>query len=104
MQNIQLRNVLEYLERYTNVDTLLFTGGNSKNRPEYFFRKYLKKNKVAFKIVSNVIPRIHAFVHPKTGVDIKIVSLTATSGAANRAVGSLDSYKQMKTKNPEFNA
>ncbi len=103
MQNIQLRNVLEYLERYTNVDTLLFTGGNSKNGPEYFFRKHLKENKVAFKIVSNVVPRIHAFVHPKTGVNIKTVSLTAPSGAANRAVGSLASYKQMKAKNPEFN-
>jgi G:T/U-mismatch repair DNA glycosylase len=102
MQNIQLRNVLGYLERYMNVNTLLFTGGNSKNGPEYFFRKHLKENKVAFDVVSNVVPRIHAFVHPKTGVNLQTVSLTAPSGAANRAVGSLDSYKQMKAKNPEF--
>jgi len=103
MQNIQLQNVLGYLARYRNVDTLLFTGGNSKNGPEYFFRKHLKENKVAFEVVSNVVPRIHTFVHPKTGVNIQTVSLTAPSGAANRAVGSLDFYKQMKAENPEFN-
>jgi G:T/U-mismatch repair DNA glycosylase len=102
MQNIELRNVLEYLERYRNVDTLLFTGGNSKNGPEYFFRKHLKENKVAFEIVSHVVPRFHTFVHPKTGVNIQTISLTAPSGAANRAVGSLDSYKQMKAENPKF--
>jgi len=102
MQNIELRNVLEYLERYRNVDTLLFTGGNSKNGPEYFFRKHLKENKVAFEIVSHVVPRVHTFVHPKTGVNIQTISLTAPSGAANRAVGSLDSYKQMKAENPKF--
>jgi G:T/U-mismatch repair DNA glycosylase len=103
MENIQLRNVLGYLARYRNVDTLLFTGGNSKNGPEYFFRKYLKENKVAFEVVSNVVPRIHTFVHPKTGDNIQTVSLTAPSGAANRAVGSLDLYKQIQGENPEFN-
>lgn len=36
MQNIALRNVLGYLEEYQKIHTLLFTGGNSKNGPEYF--------------------------------------------------------------------
>ena len=38
MQNIVLRNLIGYLKKYPKVDTLLFTGGNSKNGPEYFFR------------------------------------------------------------------
>ena len=61
MQNIQLRNVIGYLKQYPNVDTLLFTGGNSKNGPEYFFRKHLKKYKLDYEIVSNDVPRIHQF-------------------------------------------
>ncbi len=36
MQNIKMRNLIGYLKEYQNVDTLLFTGGNSKNGPEYF--------------------------------------------------------------------
>lgn len=103
MQHIQLRNVLGYLERFTKVDNLLFTGGNSKNGPEYFFRKHLKANNVSLEVISNTVPRIHSFVHPKTGSTIKTVSLTAPSGAANRAVGSLADYKKLKAKNHDFN-
>ncbi len=103
MQNIRLRNVLGYLEQYTKVSTLLFTGGNSKNGPEYFFRKHLKENGVSLKTISDVVPRIHEFEHPKTGFNIQTVSLTAPSGAANRAVGGLDAYKQMKVDDPDFN-
>ena len=103
MQNIQLRNVLEYLEQYTNIKTLLFTGGNSKNGPEYFFGKHLKENGLSLKVVSDKVPRIHEFMHPKTGKIIRTISLTAPSGAANRAVGSLDTYKKMKAENPNFN-
>lgn len=103
MQNIKLRNILKYLEQCPNVDTLLFTGGNSKNGPEYFFRKHLKENDLALKVVSSIVPRIHTFTHPKTKKQLKTVSLTAPSGAANRAVGSLDLYKKMKTENPDFN-
>lgn len=102
MQNIKMRNVLHYLERYQKVETLLFTGGNSKNGPEYFFRKHLKAFGVVLKIVSSDVPRIHEFVHPKTGNAIKTVSLTAPSGAANRAVGGNPLYKKLKDKNPNF--
>lgn len=102
MQNIKLRNVLGYLEKYYKVDTVLFTGGNSKNGPEYFFRKHLKERDIKLEIRSDVVPRIHEFIHPKTTNRIKTVSLTAPSGAANRAVGSLESYKLMKSENPEF--
>lgn len=106
MQNIQLRNVLGYLEKYEKVDTLLFTGGNSKNGPEYFFRKHLKGYGLSLKVVSDQVPRVHRFempsVHNQTTRSIRTVSLTAPSGAANRAVGSLDAYKKMKNENPSF--
>ena len=64
MKNIQLRDVLGYLEKYPKIHTLLFTGGNSKNGPEYFFRKHLKEKSVVLKSVSNDVPRIHEFEHP----------------------------------------
>ena len=46
------------------------------------------------------MPRIHEFIVPNTSRKIKTISLTAPSGAANRAVGSLPKYKDMKAKNP----
>lgn len=103
MQNVRLRNILQYLKKYPSVDTLLFTGGNSKNGPEYFFRRLLKEHELALKVISPKVPRIHSFNHPNTNNVIKTVSLTAPSGAANRAVGSLQEYKDLKNKNPDFN-
>ncbi|HAB27693.1 MAG: DNA glycosylase [Xanthomarina sp.] len=136
MQNIVLRDLVGYLKEFPNVDTLLFTGGNSKNGPEYFFRKHLKEYNLKLELVSNEVPRIHQFelCHsepfdnaqdrlreasmtsnwndeiPQSQSSfkndkriIKTVSLTAPSGAANRAVGSMPLYKQLKQKNPEFN-
>tara|TARA_R110002074_G_scaffold57077_2_gene140379 strand:- start:7202 stop:7870 length:669 start_codon:yes stop_codon:yes gene_type:complete len=103
MQNIALRNILDYLVKYPKVKTLLFTGGNSKNGPEYFFRKHLKEYDVSLLNISNTVPRIHQFIHPTSKNNIKTVSLIAPSGAANRAVGSLESYKRMKRENIKFN-
>lgn len=106
MQNIKLRNLIFYLEEYQNVDTLLFTGGNSKNGPEYFFRQLLKQQQINLEVVDDQVPRIHQFMlGSKMGLKriIKTVSLTAPSGAANRAVGSLTAYKEMKLENPDFN-
>ncbi len=100
MQNVKLRNLIDYLKKHPTVTTLLFTGGNSKNGPEYFFRKHLKECDLKLNVISSEVPRIHQFtVHDRT---IETVSLTAPSGAANRAVGSMDLYKKMKTKNPNF--
>jgi len=103
MQHIELRNLIAYLEKYPTIHTLLFTGGNSKNGPEYFFRKHLKEHGVAYRSLDDRVPRIHAFEHPQTAKTITTVSLTAPSGAANRAVGSLDAYKRLKDKDPNFN-
>ncbi|MER3373449.1 MAG: uracil-DNA glycosylase family protein [Allomuricauda sp.] len=112
MQNVVLRDLVGYLQKYPNIDTLLFTGGNSKNGPEYFFRRQLKEHGLELEIVSDEVPRIHQFELPLKSNDmsvraqsrtIKTVSLTAPSGAANRAVGSLQLYKYLKGKNPKFN-
>ena len=100
MQNIILRDLIGYLRRYPNVNTLLFTGGNSKNGPEYFFRKHIKEYGIKLEIVSNDIPRIHNFNFENRV--LKTVSLTSASGSANRAIGSMPLYKQLKTSNPKF--
>jgi G:T/U-mismatch repair DNA glycosylase len=109
MLNIKLRNIIGYLGNYSNVDTLIFTGGSSKNGPEYFFRKHLKEYDIPLDVLSDEVPRIHRFRLPSLELSsdrqrvIKTVSLTAPSGAANRAVGSLASYKLLKEANPDFN-
>jgi len=101
MQNIVLRDVIGYLKEYPNIDTLLFTGGNSKNGPEYFFRKHIKDYNIKLELVCNEVPRIHEFSLDKRKV--KTVSLTSGSGAANISISRIPLYKQLKTKNPEFN-
>lgn len=103
MQKVELRDMLGILKENPKIDTLIFTGGNSKNGPEYFFRKYLKERheNIRLKVVSNKSPRIHQFVFD--GRLIKTVSLIAPSGAANIAVGSSQLYKDLKKKNPDFN-
>ena len=125
MRNIKLRNLIGYLKEYPSIDTLLFTGGNSKNGPEYFFRKHIKEHGLKLEIVTNEIPRIHQFMMPchserseeshndgisqslrSLGNDertIKTVSLTSSSGSANRAIGSMPLYQQLKNRNPDFN-
>jgi G:T/U-mismatch repair DNA glycosylase len=105
MQNIQLRDVVNYLKKYPSIHTILFTGGNSKNGPEYFFRRHLKDYNLKLEVVSDIVPRIHQFA--LSGVEmesriIKTVSLTSASGAANRAVGSIPLYRKLKSENPKF--
>ena len=103
MTNVKLRDLIGYIRRYPKVETLLFTGGNSKNGPEYFFRRHLKDYCLRLKVVSDEIPRIHQFVLPgETDRLVKTVSLTSASGSANRAIGSMPLYRQLKTENPDF--
>lgn len=103
MMKVELRDMISILRNHPRVDTLLFTGGKSKNGPEYFFRRHLREHEENFKmkVVSNESPRIHQFV--LDGRLIKTVSLTAPSGAANISIGSSQLYKDLKKKNPEFN-
>ncbi len=101
MQDVQLRDIFSYLTTYRKVSTLLFTGGNSKNGPEYFFRKAAKKKNIVLVPESTEVPRTYKFSWQ--GREITTVSLTAPSGAANRAVGSLALYKKLKDEDPDFN-
>jgi G:T/U-mismatch repair DNA glycosylase len=103
MENVRLRNMTEILRQHPKIDTLLFTGGNSKNGPEYFFRKHLKQHpeEIGLKVISEEVPRIYQFL--LEGRVVRTVSLTAPSGSANRAIGSMKLYKSLKKKNPEFN-
>lgn len=117
MKNIHLRNIVGYLQKYPSVDTLLFTGGNSKNGPEYFFRKHLKTYGLQLKTVSDEVPRIHEFelpIAPEIAIlnkvektpnkrIIKTVSLTSGSGAANISISRMPLYQHLKAKNPDFN-
>lgn len=122
MQNIKLRNLIGYLKEFPTIDTLLFTGGNSKNGPEYFFRKHLKEFGLKLEAVSNEVPRIHQFVFTRVTREsaksntlirsnevetslrtIKTVSLASGSGAANISISKLPLYKHLKAKNSEFN-
>nr|WP_262922263.1 uracil-DNA glycosylase family protein [Algibacter sp. L4_22] len=109
MKNIKLRDVIGYLKEFPNINTLLFTGGNSKNGPEYFFRKHIKDYSLKLELVSNEVPRIHKFEMPVELLRddakriIKTVSLTSSSGSANRAIGSMALYKQLKQSDPNFN-
>ena len=103
MQHPELRNMIQILRDHPKIETLLFTGGNSKNGPEYFFRKHLKEiqEDIKLKVISDEVPRVHQFL--LDGRLITTVSLTAPSGSANRAIGSMESYKILKKKHPEFN-
>lgn len=101
MKTPVLRDIAGKLPELPNVRALLFTGGNSKNGPEYFFRKHARQKGISLEMVSNEVPRIHRFT-----LKDKVyytVSLTAPSGSANRAVGAMDAYKMKKAVNPAFN-
>jgi G:T/U-mismatch repair DNA glycosylase len=101
MKNIKLRDVIGYIKTYPSIETILFTGGNSKNGPEYFFRRHLKDYGLRLELVNNEVPRIHKFNLGNRS--IKTVSLTSGSGAANISISRLPLYKHMKAKNPQFN-
>ncbi|CAM4231765.1 uracil-DNA glycosylase family protein [Gillisia hiemivivida] len=103
MKEVELRDLTNILRKNPLIKTLLFTGGNSKNGPEYFFRRHLRElgEGIKLKVISNEVPRVHQFL--LDGRLINTVSLTAPSGSANRAIGSMDSYKFKKAKDPKFN-
>ncbi len=117
MQDVKLRDIIGYLKQYPNINTLIFIGGNSKNGPEYFFRKHLKAYNLQLKLVDNEVPRRHEFYlsdireasanNEKSIRKIKTVSLTSSSGAANISISRLPLYKQLKAKSrslgTEFN-
>jgi G:T/U-mismatch repair DNA glycosylase len=105
MTTIILRDLLFYININPAVNTLLLTGGSSKNGPEYHLRRQLKEKNITLKLISAETPKIHEFElqENKTSRKIKVISLTAPSGSANRAVGSNPDYQRLKRQNPKFN-
>lgn len=100
MSNIELRDILGYLKKFKSIETIIFTGGNSKNGPEYFLRQILKKEQIKFIQISNEIPKVHYFTFDNR--EIQTISLTSPSNAANRFIGSNSFYKEQKKRNPNY--
>lgn len=105
MRKLVLRDLLGILGAYSSVHTVLFTGGNSKNGPEYLFRRLLKPKGLSLTLQQKQTPRIHTFLLPAKGGtrrEVRTVSLTAPSGSANRAIGSMQAYKAQKAADPDY--
>lgn len=100
MKQICLRDMLAQLAKYQSVNTLLFVGGNSRNGPEYLFRKQLKKSGIPLKILKKKMPRIHHFF--LAGRRITTCSLISPSNAANRAIGANTLYKRRKAEDKSY--
>lgn len=105
MSKIVLRDLLFYIKQNPSIHTLLLTGGNSKNGPEYHLRRQLKEKNITLKLIAAETPKIHEFEiqENETSRKIKVISLTAPSGSANRAVGSNPQYQFLKKQHPKFN-
>lgn len=102
IQKPVFRPIIQILRKHPSINKLLFTGGFSKNGPAYFFKQKLKEfPELKIQLVDDGIPKIHEF--ELDGRIIQTVALTAPSGSANRAIGSMEAYKKMKDENPHFN-
>ncbi len=100
MKNIELRDLINILKEHPSINTILFMGGNSKNGPEYLFRRHLNSNSIRLNIISDKLPKTHQFLLKDRY--IKTVSLISPSNAANRSIGSNTLYKELKSKNELF--
>lgn len=100
MSQIELRDILRYIKKYKDIHTLIFTGGNSKNGPEYFLRQVLKKENIKYNLINSEIPKEHQFTYDNRV--IKTISLTSPSNAANRSIGANSLYKKRKEQNPNY--
>lgn len=100
MQDIRLRDIVEQLRLHPSIDTLLFTGGNTKNGPEYLFRRLLRGYGLQLRCMTDRTPRVHAFA--VDGRLVTTVSLTSPSNAANKAIGGNPLYKRLKNDKPAY--
>ncbi len=101
MLDIRHRNIFRQLELHPSIQTLIFTGGNTKNGPEYLFRRQLKGSYgLQLQCIDSDVPRKHQFI--LQGKIYTTISLTSPSNAANRAIGSSALYKKRKAENPAY--
>ncbi len=100
MKDIQLRDIIGQIALHATLQTLIFTGGNSKNGPEYLFRRQLRNHGLRLNNISHKPPRVHRFSFGDRG--ITTISLTSPSNAANMAIGGNSLYKLRKNENPAY--
>jgi G:T/U-mismatch repair DNA glycosylase len=100
MTEIRLRNIIQQLQLHPTIETLIFTGGNTKNGPEYLLRRQLKAYDLKLYPVSSDVPRVHQFTLLKRVYTT--ISLTSPSNAANRAIGSNILYQQRKRADASY--
>lgn len=100
MKEIRLRNLKAILQKHKKVDRLLFMGGNSKNGPEYLFKRHARENDLNLILKKSESPRINQF--DLEGRNIHCVSLTSPSSAANRSIGGHPVYKSKKSQDKSY--
>src|SRR5690625_7281692 len=86
MKDIELRDLVSILQNHPKIVTLLLTGGNSKNGPEYLLRRHLKSHGIKLKNISDSVHRIHTFLLPINARIINTVILHDLSVSSNHAV------------------
>ena len=100
MKDIHLRDIIGQIALHPTLETLIFTGGNSKNGPEYLFRRQLRNHGLRLYSISHKPPRMHRFSFGDR--EITTISLTSPSNAANMAIGGNSLYKLRKKENPAY--
>jgi len=100
MKEIRLRNLKRILGTHNNIEMLLFMGGNSKNGPEYLFKRHAKENDLKIILKRSESPRISEL--DMGDRKIKCVSLISPSSAANRAIGGHPLYKAKRAANKNY--
>jgi len=100
MDQINSRNLIHYIEENKDLTTLLFMGGNSKNGPEYLFRKSIKP--LGLKMVKYKSERPKQHEINLNGRFIRTVSLISPSSAANRSIGGDAYYKLQRKTNKSY--
>lgn len=100
MTDIRLRNIVEQIELHSSIETLVLTGGNTRNGPEFLLRRLLRAHGLQLRCVVRETPREHRFSLGDRV--ISTVSLTSPSNAANMAIGGNPLYKQRKKDNPAY--
>ncbi len=100
MDEIKMRNLLHYIHENKDIESILFMGGNSKNGPEYLFRKLIKPQGLKLINIGQDRPRIHEFrLNSRV---LRTVSLISPSSAANRSIGGDPYYKSQKKVNKNY--
>lgn len=100
MKEIKLRNLKRILETHTDIEMLLFMGGNSKNGPEYLFKRHARENDLKMILKQSESPRISEL--DMGSRKIKCVSLISPSSAANRSIGGHPLFKAKRAADKNY--